>query len=328
GQRAAREIVRAADRAAGLTRQLLAFSRRQVVEPRAVDVNEAVRLAAEMLERILGEDIELRLALAPGAGAVRADPTQLEQVLLNLAVNARDAMASGGTLTVSTRCEGPTAGEAGEFCVIEVADTGSGIDPGVLEHIFEPFFTTKGEGKGSGLGLATVYGIATQAGGRVAVRSEPGQGATFTVFWPRVSGAANGTPPPTPAPACRPGRGEVVVLVEDEAAVRAVAAEHLEAQGYAVVVFPSGDQADRALPAIDRVDLLVTDVVMPGIWGLELARRARARWPRLPVLFASGHTGDELLDLGGEGERNSFLQKPFRLAQLEAAVRDALDRWA
>ncbi len=331
GRRAAEEIVRAADRAADLTRQLLAFSRKQVVEPRVVDVGEAVRGVGQMLGRILGENLELRIEVAPGAGAVRADPSQLEQVLLNLTVNARDAMPQGGVVGVFVeRLAVPPSGlpeqpelPPGEYVVVRVEDTGDGIPPEVLEHIFEPFFTTKPEGQGTGLGLSTVYGIVNQAGGAVTVASEVGGGTVFTVYWPRV-----GAPSPSSAPALPPGprapSGRVVLLAEDEASVRSLAQEHLEEEGYAVRAFAAGDEAAAALPGVARVDVLLTDVVMPGLSGVELARRARERWPDLPVVFISGHVGDGGWSASSAG-KTAFLQKPFRLADLEDAVRRAAE---
>jgi PAS domain S-box-containing protein len=330
-ERAAEEILRASDRAADLTRQLLAFGRRQVTEPKVVDLNDAVRGVARMLDRVLGEDILFELELAPTAGSVRADPGQLEQVVMNLVVNARDAMPDGGRLVIRTGSaimdetaaiaqEGPAPGE---YALIEVTDTGTGIEPAVLGQIFEPFFTTKEEGKGTGLGLATVYGIVRQAGGHVTVRSEFGEGTTFRVHLPWCAEAGR-VVQTDPATAAQPGQGERLVLVEDEEAVRRVATEHLEGRGYAVADFASGVEALGALEEIHEVDALVTDVVMPGMGGLELARRMRERWPDLPVIYVSGHAGDAIPDLGAAGSNTVFLQKPFRLADLEQSVRSAV----
>ncbi len=326
-RRAAREILKAADRAADLTHQLLAFSRRQAVEPKVVDLNECIRDLAGMLERVLGEDVRFHLDLAPESLRLKADPGQLEQVVLNLVVNARDAMASGGDLWVRTAgaAAGPGQGAPpGAYAVIEVADTGPGIPPEVLEHIFEPFFTTKGEDRGTGLGLSTVYGIVKQAGGVVRVETEPGRGTTFRVFWPTWEGPGRrGTDEGNGGAGKAAGRGRRVALVEDDDAVRTLAADSLRARGYRVRTFGCGQEAQTALERGEGVDVLVTDVVMPGLQGPELVRRLRARWPEMKVVFISGHAGDRLdgLDLPG----TAFLQKPFRLAHLQEAVASLLD---
>jgi two-component system cell cycle sensor histidine kinase/response regulator CckA len=329
--RAAREIGRAADRAAELTRQLLSFSRHQTVEPKVLDFNEAVADTLRMLGRLLGEDVDLRLRLGAEVGAVRADPGQLEQVVLNLCVNARDAMPGGGRLTVRTTAETVDAGRVlpavglspGEYAVLEVSDTGTGMPPEVVEHIFEPFFTTKEAGKGTGLGLATVYGVVTQAGGRVQVASALGEGTTFRVLWPRhaaVAGAAEAAAAPGP----RRGEGARVLLAEDEDAVRRLAADHLQELGYSVRAVASGQAALASAESEGKWDLLVTDVIMPGMSGPDLGRALRRKWPDLPILFISGHTGDVLLERGAQGPGTAFLQKPFRLADLTRAVEAAL----
>ncbi len=325
--RAAREILKAVDRAAHLTRQLLTFSRKQVVEPKRVSLNDVLRDLEGMLERVIGEDVRLHFDLADDVGSVRADPGQLEQVVLNLVVNARDAMPTGGELWIRTRRasrRAPEGVEASEYAVIEVEDTGVGIPQEVMEHIFEPFFTTKGQERGTGLGLSTVYGIVRQAGGFVEVESEPGAGAVFRVYWPDL-GADAGSSDETNRPA---GRGEglfeglVAALAEDDRWVRELAAEALEALGFRVLAFDSGEAAEAALARQPRVDLLVTDVVMAGIRGPELLRRLRERWPELPAVLISGHVdrGEALLDLPG----TVFLQKPFRMAELERAVERVL----
>jgi len=329
--RAAREILRASDRAADLTRQLLAFSRRQVVEPKVLGLTEAAGQTARMLARLLGEDVEFVLELDPEAGAIRADPGQLEQVLLNLAVNARDAMPEGGRLTLRTYPavvgEAGGAGELapGNYAVLEVEDTGVGMTHEILEHIFEPFFTTKDEGKGTGLGLASVYGIVRQAGGRVEVDSVPGQGSTFRVHWPRWAEVEDA--PGTGGDHRTSGSGEALLLVEDEDAVRDLAAAHLADCGYRVAAYPSAAAALEGLSSGLEVDVLITDVVMPGLGGPELARRVRETRPGLPVILVSGHTGEVVVELGG-GDRCAFLQKPFRLADLEQAVEAALGKGA
>ncbi|GAB4257947.1 PAS domain-containing protein [Deferrisoma sp.] len=319
GERAAREILKAVDRAADLTRQLLTFSRRQKVEPRVLHLNETLRDLAGMLERLLGEDVRLHLELGSGVGTVKADPGQLEQVVLNLAVNARDAMPRGGDLRIRTRAARDADGTP--VAVIEVEDTGEGIAPEIRDRIFEPFFTTKAEDRGTGLGLATVYGIVTQAGGRVEVESEVGRGSTFRVVWPAASGAAAESAPRAAAEAAA-GDGRAVALVEDDPAVRDLAADCLRELGYRVLSFSTGEEAEAGLAREANLDLLVTDVVMPGMRGPELLRRLRRRWPELPAVFVSGHAGDQLADL--ETDRALFLQKPFRLADLEAAVARAL----
>ncbi|WP_025324234.1 GAF domain-containing protein [Deferrisoma camini] len=318
GERAAREILKAVDRAAELTRQLLTFSRRQKVEPRVLRLNEALRDLTGMLERLLGEDVRLHLELGSGVGTVRADPGQLEQVVLNLVVNARDAMPRGGDLWVRT-LRGVDGGRP--VAVIEVEDTGTGIDPGVVEHIFEPFFTTKGEEKGTGLGLATVYGIVSQAGGRIDVVSRPGEGSLFRVLWPSADAPAAESPAEAPETVTA-GAGRTVALVEDDPAVRDLAAECLRDLGYRVLAFASGEEAEKGLAGETRLDLLVTDVVMPGMRGPELLARLRERWPGLPAVLVSGHAGDQVDDLEMEG--TLFLHKPFRLADLEAAASRAL----
>jgi PAS domain S-box-containing protein len=334
-RRAAREILRASDRAADLTRQLLAFSRRQVMESRVFDLSEAVGATARMLGRLLGDDIELVVDLDPRAGTVRLDPGQLEQVVLNLAVNARDAMPQGGRLTLRTYPapepapgrlpEGGPAGATGALAVLEVSDTGAGLSPEVLEHIFEPFFTTKAPEKGTGLGLASVYGIVQQAGGRVEVVSEPGAGTTFRAFWPRWAGKPDQEPAREGAGMVR-ARGETVLLVEDEDAVREAAAEHLASQGYRVLSCASGAEALQRLNAPGPVDVLVSDVVMPGMSGPELVRRARVERPNLPVILVSGHTGEALAGGDLEGPRDAFLPKPFRLVELGRALDKVLGR--
>ncbi len=325
-RRAAGEILKAADRAADLTHHLLAFSRRQAVEPKVVDLNECIRDLVGMLERVLGEDVRLHLDLAPEPLRVKADPGQMEQVVLNLVVNARDAMPSGGDLWVrAAKGRDEALGEGpGPCAVIEVTDTGTGIPPDVLEHIFEPFFTTKGEDRGTGLGLSTVYGIVKQAGGLVRVETEPGRGTTFRVLWPTLARPGRRCRREEPGPAVRPaGQGRKVALVEDDDAVRVLAAESLRAHGYRVRAFGCAREARAALEQGEGVDVLVTDVVMPGLQGPDLVRGLRERWPGLKVVFISGHAGDHLegLDLPG----TAFLQKPFRLARLHAAVASLLD---
>ncbi|MDB5311097.1 MAG: sensor histidine kinase [Gemmataceae bacterium] len=328
----AEDIHNAGERAAGLTRQLLAFGRKAVVAPQVLDLNDLVGNMERMLRRLIGEDIDLAVRLQPGLGFVRADPGQVEQVVMNLCVNARDAMPGGGKLTIETRVvelvEGYAAGRAdvrpGSYVLLAVTDTGVGMTPDVLEHVFEPFFTTKEVGRGTGLGLATVYGIVQQAGGHVGVSSEPGQGTTFTVSLPRADELATGRPESPPSPAAR--GSETVLLVEDEEAVRALARVVLQQAGYTVLDAWAGDEAVRVAGQYpDPIHLLVTDVVMPGMGGRELADRLLLSRPGMGVLYMSGYTDDAVVRNGVLGEVVRFLQKPFTTTGLTRAVRDALD---
>jgi PAS domain S-box-containing protein len=328
------EIRSAAQRAAALTRQLLAFSRKQVLQPRVLALNEVVEGLEKMLRRLIGEDVTLELALGTALGAVRADPGQIEQVILNLAVNARDAMQDGGRLTIETANVELDAADAGEhadaipgpYVMLAVSDTGTGMSAEIQSHIFEPFFTTKELGKGTGLGLATVHGIVTQSGGRVLVYSEPGQGTTFKILLPRVEPAAEDA---TNAPAPRPVEGgrETVLVAEDDAAVREVVAKSLTNRGYTVLRAPDGQTAlEMAHGLAGRVDLLLTDIVMPGITGRELAQTLAVEHPKLRVLFMSGYTDDAVVRRGVLEEGMPFLQKPFTSDALALKVREVLDR--
>jgi PAS domain S-box-containing protein len=328
----AAEIEAAARKAALLTRQLLAFGRKQPSEPRVVEVGEVVAAMDRMLRRLIGEDVELTTITAPGLGRIRVDPVQLEQVLLNLAVNARDAMPRGGHLAIeAANTAGPGAGrgapaDAGRWVMLAVRDTGLGMSAEVQAHLFEPFFTTKEPGKGTGLGLAMVYGIVTQAGGEVRVRTEAGQGTSFEIFFPRVDAPAEAAG--APAPRELPRGTETVLVVEDEPLVRALAVRVLRAAGYAVL--DAGD-AEQALKLLDggrhtRIDLLVTDVVMPRCSGPDLADRLRRRLPELPVLFASGYM-DRMQDVQSQlGWRTGFIPKPFTPDELARKVRELLEQ--
>jgi len=321
------EIRSAAERAAGLTRQLLAFARRQVIEPTVVDLNELTSTLESMLRRVIGEDIELRTELGAERPTVRADRGQLEQVLLNLAVNARDAMPGGGSLVIRTRnVRLEPADLAGRpelaprfYVVLEVTDTGVGMSEDVRAHLFEPFFTTKEVGKGTGLGLATCYGIVTQFGGRIEVETAPGRGSTFRIFLPHEAPAGRAAPaPPETGPS-----GEVILVAEDEAVVREIIAETLQAEGFSVLVAEDGEAALRlARKHEGPIRLLVTDVVMPRLGGPDLAERLRAERPGLRVLFASGYAADRRGELGGPG--TGFLEKPFTPAELSRKVRSIL----
>jgi PAS domain S-box-containing protein len=316
------EIVKASERAAALTRQLLAFSRKQVLQPRVLDLGAVVGGMERMLARLIGEDVALEFSREPGLGRVRADPGQVEQVLLNLAVNARDAMPGGGTLRVELRNAGhPTLGS----CVLlRVADTGTGIAGDVLPHVFEPFFTTKEVGRGTGLGLSTVYGIVAQSGGRVEVRSEPGAGTTFEIALPRVEPEAEEDPRASAVP--RAARGETILYVEDEDAVRALGTRTLRRLGYTVLETRDGEEALRASERHGgAIDLLLTDVVMPRMGGRELADELAGRHPGMRVLYVSGYTADVVARHGVVEDGRGFLEKPFSPALLAERVREALD---
>jgi len=327
------QIQAAAERAASLTQQLLAFSRRQVVEPRVLDLNSVAQNTARMLERLLGEEIRLELALDPGLSPVRADEGQMHQVLINLAVNARDAMPGGGVLRIATstleveRAAAAHAGAeipAGRYSVLAVSDSGVGMSEQTLAHIFEPFFTTKEKGKGTGLGLATVYGIVTQSGGFVSAESVAGGGSTFRVLLPGLAPGAVVTAPSS-EPRGGGGDGETILLVEDESAVRDLVATALGERGYVVLAAVDADEAQR----IERehpgaIDLLITDVVMHGMRGPELARRIRERRPRIPVLYMSGYPDDAMTTGGALEGCTAFLQKPFRVSALGAKVAEVL----
>ena len=323
-----------AHRASALTRQLLAFSRKQMVQPRNVDLNEVVRGMETMLSRLIGEDIALTTHLDPTAGCVRADPAQLEQMVVNLAVNARDAMPLGGRLTLETSYVRLDEGFArqhvglrpGPHVRLTVRDTGVGMDGLIKAHLFEPFFTTKGPGKGTGLGLATVYGIVTQSGGAIRVESEPGQGATFTIELPRIDAPADLVGDPA-IPSAAPHGSETVLLVEDEPEVRGLARDILQQQGYTVLESADGDEALRVgREHAGPIHLLVTDVVMPLMGGRELADRLRAGRGETKVLYVSGYTDDAILHQGvSETGTAAFLPKPFTAAALAHKVRQVLD---
>ncbi|MCE9584691.1 MAG: PAS domain S-box protein [Planctomycetes bacterium] len=313
------EIRGAAQRGNSLTQQLLAFSRRQVLRPKVVDLNATVAAMDQLMHRVIGENIDLVASLDPGIGRVLADPGQLDQVILNLALNARDAMPAGGRITIAT---GASRGEVaeGEWVTLAVTDTGSGMDAQTLSHIFEPFFTTK-EGRGTGLGLATVYGIVEQSGGHIRVASEPGQGSTFRIFLPRVSG--DPAPPAAAAPAA-PRRGtETILVAEDEPRVRALVVRVLREIGYTVLDAEDPGQALQLAQSHPRpIHLLLTDVVMPRISGPELARGVSAARPDARILFTSGHINDSAGTLPPGAH---FLHKPFTDDLLARRVREVLD---
>jgi two-component system cell cycle sensor histidine kinase/response regulator CckA len=326
------EIRKAGERAANLTRQLLAFSRKQVFEPRTLGLNALIAESGRMLGRLIGEHIRLVTDLDASLGSVRADPGQIEQVIVNLVVNARDAMPDGGTLTVRTRNADVEPGSSrehfgidpGAYVVIAVEDTGIGIDSEIQKHIFEPFFTTKDKPHGTGLGLATVYGIVSQSGGRIFVSSQPGRGATFSVYLPRVERPAC-EPAAPPELQARPG-SETILLVEDEDAVRNLTRRCLQASGYEVLEAANAEEAlDVASRHSGRLHLLVTDVIMPGASGPDLSRQLRARRPDLRVLFVSGYTDAAVASHGVLENGAAFLQKPFTPDALARKVREVLD---
>jgi nitrogen-specific signal transduction histidine kinase/CheY-like chemotaxis protein len=322
----------AAERAADLTRQLLAFSRKQVIALRRIDLNEVVHGFGVMLQRLIGENVELRLELAEKLGAVRADPGQIEQILLNLAVNARDAMPAGGKLTLETA--NVDLDEAfsreqrdlapGPYVLVAVGDTGVGMDTDIRDRIFEPFFTTKEPGKGTGLGLSTVYGIVRQHGGDIRVLSEVARGTTFKIYLPRVDGPPELQAKPAGDTTNLDGT-ETILLVEDEERVRELTRRILVRHGYSVL--PAGD-ANEALGLAGRgngrIDLLITDVVLPGASGPELANELVARGFTGPVLFLSGYSEDAVMCNGHLQPHALFLGKPFTTTNLALKVREAL----
>jgi len=327
------QISDAAERASALVRQLLAFSRRQVLQPKALDLNASVKNLETLLRRLLGEDIEMVTAFSADTGTIKADPSQIEQVVMNLVVNARDAMPNGGRLTIETtnvELDEVYAGEhasvkAGNYVMLAVSDTGVGMDAETQLHIFEPFFTTKGGGRGTGLGLSTVYGIVKQSGGYIWVYSEPAKGSAFKVYLPRVEGATAVPAERKEKVAALPGT-ETILLVEDEVGVRELAEELLKQQGYDVLTAKDTDDAQNiATRRAGKIHLLLTDVVMPGMSGRELAKQITSRYPQTRVLYMSGYT-DNVIATGGVLEGGmAFLQKPFTPRGMAAKVREVLD---
>ena len=328
------EIKRAGERASLLTRQLLTFSRKQLWVPQVIDLNQTVGSFEKMLRPVISEDIRFDIVTAPSLGRTKADPGQIEQLLMNLVVNARDAMPQGGTLTIATAnvvLDGEFARRhvgavAGRYVSLTVQDTGCGMTPDVLAHVFEPFFTTKGPSQGTGLGLSTVYGLVQQSGGHVTIESTPGAGTTVTTYLPTVDDLAE-------ADAGRPQSvqsldgTETILLVEDEAGVRNLMRKVLERYGYVVL---QAQDADHAI-AIEKdypgtIHLLLSDMIMPGLSGPDLAQRIVRRRPAIKVLFVSGHASREALDLGMSSPHASFLQKPFRPEILAQKIRERLDR--
>jgi two-component system, cell cycle sensor histidine kinase and response regulator CckA len=330
------QICRAAARSADLTRQLLAFARREMIQPRALDINTVIQHAQALLPPILGENVELELRLAPDLGVVYADPRQIEQMVMNLVLNARDAMPQGGRVTIQTGTVqlGPGAGVwrteeeralSGRFTMLSVADTGHGMDAATLQRIWEPFFTTKPHGRGTGLGLASVYGSAKQSGGFVWADSEPGRGTTVQVYWPEIRALAEPAAELDPQPPLSGGT-ESLLVVEDEDLVRALAVRALRSFGYTCHQARDADEALRLLhdPEV-RVDLVITDVVMPGLSGRDLGERLAREHPDIPVVYTSGFTDEDVIRRGMLEEGRPFLQKPFTPHELARAVREALD---
>jgi len=328
------EIEKAGKRAAGLTRQLLVFSRKQVLEPRILDINAVVGDLQGMLVRLIGADVKLQTKLSPALGTVQADPGQLQQAIVNLVVNSRDAMPKGGVVTIETanveldprELEPHTLTRPGKYVLLAVHDTGVGMDAATKARLFEPFFTTKEPGKGTGLGLATVYSIVKQSGGYIWAYSELGHGTSFKIYLPRAQGSAERTGAAARSPAAIPGGSETVLVVEDQPEVRALTTRILEGRGYTVL---AAQHASEALEVASRypktIDMLLTDVVMPGINGRELARLMAAQRTNIKVLFVSGYTGEAVREHGLLERDAAFLQKPFTPDVLAERVRALLD---
>ncbi len=323
-------IALAGERATGLIRQLLTFSRRQVVQPRRLDLNAVVAEMEKMLRPLIGEDVRFCARLKPGSWTIHADPGQVQQVVMNLALNARDAMPNGGSLTVETQERSIDAATAarlgldpGDYVQVSVTDTGTGMTPEVRARLFEPFFTTKEVGKGTGLGLSTVYGIVKQAGGQVAVESEPGKGSCFRVIFPR-SPESEGIVAAAPPLFAAPGSGKSILVVEDDAAVRDLVSGPVRTAGYRVTEAHNGVEA-LELARKAEFDLVITDVVMPAMGGVELARRLTDMNPRIRVLFISGYPDGDSPRQEGLPADIPFLQKPFLAAELIRKVRERLE---
>ncbi len=329
----AEEIRKAAFRAASLTHQLLAFSRRQMLTVKVLKLNAVIMDLEPMLRRLIGEDIELKIVPGPALGEVKADPSQIEQIILNLVINARDAMPKGGTLTIETANVSLDAAFAvghepfrpGAYVLVAVSDTGCGMDERTKARIFEPFFTTKDPGRGTGLGLSTVYGIVKQSDGYVWVYSEPGEGTTFKIYLPRVASASDKAF--ADAEQARPPQGtETILLAEDEDMVRALVTNILQDNGYTVLAAGHSEEAFRLSGRHEKpIHLLVTDVVMPGMSGRELAERLASSRPKMKVLYISGYTDDAVLRHGVQAEGMPFLQKPFTPDALLRKVREVLE---
>jgi len=322
----------AAERAASLTQQLLAFSRKQVLQPKVLDLNKTVEDLQKMLSRVIGEDIEVTATLRPALMSVKADPGQVEQVLMNLAVNARDAMPQGGKLTMETSNLEVSPEQArdldipaGRYVMLQVTDTGHGMDAVTLAHVFEPFFTTKPLGKGTGLGLATVYGIVKQSGGTVQVESEPGSGTKFRIYLPAAEGA-HATPIASTPAAAVAGGSETILIAEDEPDLRELTRIFLEGYGYKVLVAGNADQALKAAEqSSEPIDLLLTDVIMPGMSGPQLAEKILSKRPQTKIVYMTGYTDDMVVQHKVLEPGVHLLQKPFTKSELALKVRATLD---
>jgi CheY-like chemotaxis protein len=327
------EIQKAGERAAELTRQLLAFSRKQIIEPTVLDLNRVVTDLQSMLGRLIEEDVKVMLALGPDLARVKADRGQVEQIVLNLAVNARDAMPAGGTLTIETAnveldehyASAHFCVKPGPYVVLTVTDTGTGMTPLVQARLFEPYFTTKEPGKGTGLGLATIHGIVTRSGGSVHVYSEVGRGTSFKVYFPKVDSAEMVVE--TARAVSRPhAGGQTVLLVEDSEGLRDLARRLLERQGYTVLAAGNAEEALQLFEHNARIDVLLTDVVMPGASGPELTRQLIERRPELRVIYMSGYTEEAIVHHGVLHSGVAFLHKPFTSDTLGKKIREVLDR--
>jgi two-component system, cell cycle sensor histidine kinase and response regulator CckA len=325
-------VKEAAERAAALTQQLLAFSRKQMLQPIVLDLNAVVVECAKMLRPLIGEHIKLAVVLDPAWGGVEADPGQIEQVIVNLVVNARDAMPQGGQLTIETSRADLDADYAcqhasirpGQYVLLAVSDTGSGMDAEVQSHIFEPFFTTKGQGKGTGLGLSTVYGIVKQSGGDITISSKLGEGTTFTIYLPYVEKRAANVVTSVWFSEI-PSGSETILVVEDEEMVRQLACEALQRKGYTVLEAATGEKALQICQQNEgKIHLMLTDVVMPGMNGRELATRVALIRPETKVLYMSGYAEDAVVSDGVLDSGLAFIQKPFALAALAQKVREVL----
>jgi two-component system cell cycle sensor histidine kinase/response regulator CckA len=326
------EILKAGQRAASLTRQLLAFSRQQLLEPKVLDLNQVVSETEKMLRRLIGEDISFVTRLEPQLGAVKADPGQIGQILMNLVVNARDAMPEGGELLIETANvvmdevfvqRYPYPVKTGSYAQLAVTDTGVGMDLETQAHIFEPFFTTKGKDAGTGLGLATVYGVVKQSGGYIEAVSEPSMGTTFKIYLPRVDEAV--TPVHAPEPKARLEGNETILLVEDEVALRGLAHQLLTSLGYKVLEAARGSEALGLSEGVPKIDLLLTDVVMPDMNGRTLAQQLLQSHPEIKVIYMSGYTGQAVGNHGIIHPDGVFLPKPFTREVLASKIRQTLD---
>lgn len=332
------EITKASKRAASLTRQLLAFSRKQVMQPKVFDLNTVISDLEKMLRRMIGEDVEVHVSQQPNLGRIKADPVQLEQVIMNLVVNARDAMPRGGNLSIETSnvyLDESYAREhmpmvAGDYVMLTISDTGSGMDEETRQHIFEPFFTTKEVGKGTGLGLSMVYGIVRQSGGTIWVYSEAGQGTTFKIYFPRVSAEDVKDYRHASQPLDALKGTETILLVEDADPVRTLTRRVLENAGYRVLEAASAEAAIKLCESIhgEKIGLLLTDVVMPGMNVDDMSKILLAKQPGMPVLYMSGYTDDAIVQRGVFEAGINFLEKPFSPASLALKVREVLDHRA